>query len=104
MIEIANRQIFIFFFDFLKKNIRRIWATLYLQSLSATEATNYSLWKATNSTYQQTPHSSPLKMNNGCWARHLAEVFKPHPRQASISDDSNIIAETDESSTMFRQK
>ena len=81
----------------------------YLQSLSATEATNYSLWKATNNTYQQTPHSSPLKMNNGCWAktdseiaaefsRHLAEVFKPHPRQASISDDSNIIAETDESS------
>ena len=48
-------------------------------------------------------------MNNGCWAktdseiaaefsRHLAEVFKPHSRQVSISEDSKIIAETVESS------
>ena len=48
-------------------------------------------------------------MNNGCWAktdseiatefsRHLAEVFKPHPRQASISEDNNITAETNGSS------
>ena len=48
-------------------------------------------------------------MNNDCWSktdseiaaefsRHFAEVFKPHPRQASISGGSNIIAETDESS------
>ena len=30
MTKIANRQIFIFFFDFLKKTwVRRIWATLY---------------------------------------------------------------------------
>ena len=45
-------------------------------------------------------------MNKCCWAktgseiavefsRHLAELFKP---QASISKDSNIIVETDESS------
>ena len=30
--------------------------------------------------------------------RHLAEVFRPHARQASISEESNIIAETAESS------
>ena len=30
MIKIANRQIFILFFDFLKRTwVRRIWATLY---------------------------------------------------------------------------
>ena len=47
-------------------------------------------------------------MNNGCWAktgseiatefsRQPAEVFKPFPRQASISEDNNIIAETNSS-------
>ena len=61
----------------------------YLQNLSATEAINYYLWKATKNTFKQTPDSTAIRMNNGCWAdyeidtefyRHISEVFKPPAR------------------------
>ena len=76
----------------------------YLEDLSSSESSNFSLWKATRKTHQQTTHSAAIKMRNGEWARsnteiantfseHLAEVFQPFSRDVSIppSDDLAIM-------------
>jgi hypothetical protein len=67
-----------------------------LLNLSATAATNYSLWKvAKNAKHTITP-SHPLKTPSGTWARtnsekakvfanHLTNVFKPHPAESSTA-------------------
>ena len=75
----------------------------YFKDLSPSQSSNYSLWKATKKTQQQTTHSAAIKMRNGQWARsnidiantfaeHLADVFQPFPRDVSIlpSDDIAI--------------
>ena len=36
--------------------------------LSAFKSYNYSLWKVTKKTYQQTTHSAAIKMRNGQWS------------------------------------
>lgn len=62
----------------------------YLEHLSPTEATDYSLWKATKKLNRPQVVNPPLRYANGHWARsnsekanlfaeHLANVFKPHP-------------------------
>lgn len=76
----------------------------YLENLSPTKATQYSLWKATKNIHPQTNHCSAIKMTDGNWARddreianafalHLSNVFKPFPKhpQISTSDDERII-------------
>jgi len=61
----------------------------YLENLSPTEATDYSLWKATKKLKRPQQHIPPIKKNDGNWARndaektiafaeHLVNVFKPH--------------------------
>ena len=73
----------------------------YLENLSATKASDYSLWKATKKMYKQTPFSSALKTESGDWAKtdrekattfanHLSEVFKPFPRQVTEAEESLI--------------
>ena len=70
----------------------------YLQNLSATKATDYSLWKATKNICKQTPHSSAIKKDNGNWAKsdaekaetfanHLSDVFKPFPRNMTQEEE-----------------
>lgn len=62
----------------------------YLEHLSPSEATDYSLWKATKKLNRPQVVNPPLRYANGHWARsnsekanlfaeHLASVFKPHP-------------------------
>ena len=79
----------------------------YLQNLSATKATDYSLWKATKNICKQTPHSSAIKKDNGNWAKsdaekaetfanHLSDVFKPFPRNMS-QEEERILLENQES-------
>ena len=62
-----------------------------LQNLSATKATDNSLWKAAKNICKQTPHSTAIKKDNVNWAKsdaekpvtlanHLSDVFKPFPR------------------------
>ena len=76
----------------------------YLEDLSHFQTSNYSLWKATKKTNQQTTHSAALRMRNSQWARsntdtantfseHLAEVFQPFSREVSIppSDDLAVM-------------
>ena len=77
----------------------------YLESLSPTEATDYSFWKATKKIHPKTNHCSAIKQTDGKWSRsdveianafsyHLNEVFKPFPRDpsASIAEETDIIS------------
>lgn len=63
---------------------------VYLESLDATAATDYSLWKATKKIKRPITVSSPLRKPDSSWARsdqekantfaeHLTSVFQPHP-------------------------
>lgn len=62
----------------------------YLETLSPTSDTNYSLWKATKSLKRPKQQATPLKTQMGKWARsdsekadtfarHLQRVFQPLP-------------------------
>lgn len=75
----------------------------YLQNLTPTEATDYSLWKATRKIKKIQEAQNPIRKNNGAWARsdeekanlfanHLAEVFTPYP-QVDAPTLTNIINE-----------
>ena len=74
----------------------------YLQNLSATKATDYSLWKSTKHICKQTPHSSAIKTDNGNWTKnkaekaetfayHLSDVFKPLPRNMSQEEERMLL-------------
>lgn len=63
----------------------------YLERLTPTEATDYSLWKATKKLKSPQAAQHPIRRNNGNWARsdkeksnlfasHLADVFSPYPQ------------------------
>lgn len=64
----------------------------YLENLSATKETNYSLWKATKKIKQPQANIPPIRKENRSWARtddekaqvfaeHLSKVFTPHPSE-----------------------
>jgi hypothetical protein len=68
----------------------------FLQGLTPTESTNYSLWKAVKKP------SPPLRTSQGTWARsniekahafaeHLANVFQPHPSENELEEDDALI-------------
>jgi len=74
----------------------------YLQSLRATQANDYTLWKATKRLKQPEISISPIRSSNGKWARsaiekadafaqHLAEVFTPHPVEAHSEEEEDEI-------------
>lgn len=61
----------------------------YISNLSISEASNYSLWKATRNMKPPQDLSSPIRLSNGNWARsdeekgssfaiHLKNVFQPN--------------------------
>jgi hypothetical protein len=65
----------------------------FLQGLTPTESTDYSLWKAIKKIKQVKKPSPPLRTSQGTWARgnvekahafaeHLANVFQPHPSES----------------------
>jgi hypothetical protein len=70
----------------------------FLQGLTPTESTDYSLWKATTKIKQVKKPSPPLRTSQGTWARsnvqkahafaeHLADVFQPHPSENEAEED-----------------
>lgn len=77
----------------------------YLEGLSPTATTDYSLWKATKKLRTPTQHIPPIRDNcdtTGKWARnnkekaemfgnHLTNVFKPFPSGISAEQEKNII-------------
>ncbi|CAG9783481.1 unnamed protein product [Diatraea saccharalis] len=75
--------------------------TSYLESLTPTRSSDYSLWKATAQFNQPKRTRPPLKLQNCTWARtaqervdafanHLSNVFKPN--EATNSEDPEIEA------------
>lgn len=67
----------------------------YLQNLDNTKESDYSLWKAVRKMRRPTPYESPIRQQNGDWARnanekletfanHLESVFTPNTTTSSI--------------------
>jgi hypothetical protein len=70
----------------LLNNNKNEYIQTFLQGLTPTESTDYSLWKATKKIKQVKKSSPPLRTSQGTWARsnvekahafaeHLAKVF-----------------------------
>ncbi|GAB0092838.1 RNA-binding protein 39 [Sergentomyia squamirostris] len=70
----------------------------YLQNLSPTESTDYSLFKATKKINQPKKTIPPIRKSDGTWARtdeekastfaqHLKEVFSPWSSENDVDDD-----------------
>ncbi|KMQ93692.1 rna-directed dna polymerase from mobile element jockey-like protein [Lasius niger] len=81
----------------LKNNLHALSTAIedYLKNLSATEATDYSLWKATKKIKNPQQSIPPLRLPDGKWARsskdkanlfaeHLAKVFTPFPPKSTV--------------------
>lgn len=75
---------------------------LYLENLSASEASDYSLWKATKKLKSPQVSIPPIKDENNKWARndkekanvfaqHLAKVFQPYPPSSSAEEEDDIM-------------
>jgi hypothetical protein len=69
---------------------------------SPTDATDYSLWKATHKIIHSKQHIPPLRIHNNTWtktgkkkgtafAEHLATVFRPSPSQSTAMDEEVIL-------------
>jgi hypothetical protein len=72
-----------------------------LKNLSAANATNYSLWKATKRLKQPQAPIPPIKLNEGGWARneqekalafwkHLQKVFQPFAATCTAEKDNAV--------------
>lgn len=73
----------------------------YLKNLTATEATDYSLWKATRKIKNPQQPIPPIRTSDGNWAKsskdkaklfaeHLTKVFTPLPQEASKNEEDVI--------------
>lgn len=130
-----GRQLIVFFIQYFFVNFRRVWHTsrhasdkttlnrasrelkeliteandvaleTYFEGLSATKATNYSLWKACKNVNRPLQHKPPLRTEDG-WIRtekekveafavHLSNVFKPNDAKPN-TDESDIDATLDQ--------
>ncbi|PNF20480.1 RNA-directed DNA polymerase from mobile element jockey [Cryptotermes secundus] len=74
----------------------------YIQNLSPTASSNYSIWKAVKKNKHITTPSPPLLTPQGTWAstnstkahtfaNHLASVFQPHPSNNLPEEENSII-------------
>lgn len=73
----------------------------YLENLTATQATDYSLWKATRNMKRPQLSIPPIKDDNNKWARsdsekanlfakHLSSIFQPHPSEIPNDEEDKI--------------
>jgi len=74
----------------------------YLTTLTASDATDYSLWKATKRLKQPQPTIPPLRTVGGEWAKsnmqkanllakHFEAVFQPYPSEMPPAEDQQIL-------------
>jgi hypothetical protein len=74
----------------------------FLQGLTPTDSTVYSLWKVTKEIKQIAKSSPPLRTPQGTWARinaekapafakHLEQVFQPHPLENTPEEEEELI-------------
>jgi hypothetical protein len=69
--------------------------TTFLQGLSPTDSIGYSPWKVTKKSQHITKSSPPLRTPQGTWARnnahafakHLEQVFQPHPLENILEEE-----------------
>lgn len=77
--------------------IKNDWFEEYTRGLSATEITDYSLWKATKYLKRPKQYSPPLKNIDGSWAKssnekasafakHFLTVFQPFPLDPTYNE------------------
>lgn len=73
----------------------------YLKNLGSTEATDYSLWKATKKLKHPQLSNPPIRMESGRWAKsnadkaklfadHLEKVFTPNLRETQPEEEEEI--------------
>lgn len=73
----------------------------YLQNLSATKSSDYSLWKATRRLNKSQEVNPPIRKKDGSWARsniekanlfaeHLADVFKPFESEVPSEEEAKV--------------
>jgi hypothetical protein len=74
----------------------------FLQGLTPTESTDYSLWKATKKMKEAKKPFAPLRTSQGTWARskvekahasaeHLAGVSQPQPSEYEPKEEEALI-------------
>jgi hypothetical protein len=74
----------------------------FLQGLTPTEYTDYSLWKATKKIKHDKKPSPPVRTSQATWVRsnadkahafaeHLADVFQPHPSENEPEEEEALI-------------
>jgi hypothetical protein len=72
-----------------------------LKSLTPTESTDYSLWRATKKIKQIKKPSPPLRISRGSWVRsnveqangfaeHLANIFQPHTSENESDEEEAL--------------
>lgn len=82
-------------------NFKNAATKKYVEKLTATEATDYSLWKATSKLNRTQTHIPPIKMANGKWSRtdkekvmcfadHLYSTFSPYPADCTSTEEDEI--------------
>ncbi|KMQ90710.1 reverse transcriptase [Lasius niger] len=88
-------------------DIRNQGVREYLEDLSPTAATDYSLWKATKKLKQPQIMLPPVRQYDNNWARsnsekadvfakHLASVFYPSPSEISQEEENTLIRTLEE--------
>uniref|UniRef100_A0ABD2VUC9 DNA-directed DNA polymerase n=1 Tax=Trichogramma kaykai TaxID=54128 RepID=A0ABD2VUC9_9HYME len=74
----------------------------YLSKLTPSEATDYSLWKATKRINKPQNFIAPIRKETGGWARtdqekglafaqHLANVFNPYDRAITLAEEQQLL-------------
>lgn len=85
----------------LLQNEKNLAIQKYLENLTATETTDYSLWKATKKIKQPQKSIPPIRLPTGNWARsdaekaeafavHLTEVFQPFDSEVDAHEEEEI--------------
>ncbi len=83
-------------------NMKNEWFDEYTKSLTATEATDYSLWRATKYLKRPKQYNPPVKNTDGSWAKsnsekatafanHFSSVFQPYPPDPLYNEHENDI-------------
>jgi hypothetical protein len=73
----------------------------FLQGLTPTDSTDYSLWKVTKKIKQIAKSSPPLRIPQGTWTRnnaekahtfvkHLEQIFQPNPLENTPEEEDLI--------------
>uniref|UniRef100_A0A1B0CFJ6 Uncharacterized protein n=1 Tax=Lutzomyia longipalpis TaxID=7200 RepID=A0A1B0CFJ6_LUTLO len=83
----------------------------YLQNLSATEASDYSLWRATKKVNRSQKSVPPIRTPSGEWAKnceekatvfanHLVQIFTPNPTSGDMSFEGEVTSTVESAASL----